>query len=195
MEITQEQKLILRNLKRILNSENTTLPSLRNVEWRIVKAKTNKVNQVLAYISTFNITELNELIYAGAKLACEKIGIPSKNTKEKSKPGWEFQLEIQIKNLRKQLKVIKQEKRWNKWEQKRKDNTGKTYDTTWGNIPESTSKRKKVKKYRQRIKQYRQRKIFQNNVRKFYQELGGYGNKTYQQPDAKETERFWTKIW
>ena len=59
-------------------------------------------------ISTNNITELNELIYAGVKLVCEKIGIPSKITKEKSKPGWEFRLETQIKKKRKQLKVIKQ---------------------------------------------------------------------------------------
>ena len=44
------------------------------------------------------MTELNELIYAGAKLVCEKIGIPSKSTKKKSKPGWEIRLETQIKN-------------------------------------------------------------------------------------------------
>ena len=63
-----------------------------------IKAETNKVNQVLTYISTNNITELNELIYAGAILVFEKIGIPSKSTKEKSKPEWEFKLESQIKN-------------------------------------------------------------------------------------------------
>ena len=50
--------------------------------------ETNKINQVLPFISTNNITELNELIYAGAKLICEKIGIPSESTKTKSKPGW-----------------------------------------------------------------------------------------------------------
>ena len=76
LTLTQKQKLIQRNLKKILNSEKTTLPSLRNIEWRIVKAEANKMNQVLTYISTNNITELNELIYAGAKLVCEKIGIP-----------------------------------------------------------------------------------------------------------------------
>ena len=76
--LTQEQKLILKKLKRILNSEKTTLPSLRNIEWRIVKAEKNKVNQVLTYIPTSNITDLNELINAGAKLVCENIGIPSK---------------------------------------------------------------------------------------------------------------------
>ena len=94
--LSKEQKLNLKNLKRIMNSEKTTLPSLRNIEWRIVKTETNKVNQVLTSISTNNITELNELIYVGAKLVCEKIGISSKSTKEKSKPGLEFRLSKKI---------------------------------------------------------------------------------------------------
>ena len=93
-----------------MNSEKTTLLSLRNIEWRIVKAEKNKVNQLLTYISTNNITELNELIYAGAKLVFEKMRIPSKSRKEKLKPGWEFRLETQIKNLRKQGKMIKWKK-------------------------------------------------------------------------------------
>ena len=38
-------------------------------------------------------------------------------------------------------------------------------------------------------------RAFQNDERKFYQQLGGDDTKTYQQPDARETERFWTKIW
>ena len=58
LELTQERALILKNLKRILNSEKTTIPSLRNIERRIVKAETNKVNQVLTYISTNNIVAL-----------------------------------------------------------------------------------------------------------------------------------------
>ena len=76
-----------------MNSEKTTLPSLRNIEWRTVKTETNKINQELPYISTNNITELNEQIYAGAKLICEKIGIPSKSAKKASKRGWEIRLE------------------------------------------------------------------------------------------------------
>ena len=51
----------------------------------------------------------------------------------------------------------------------------------------------RLKGYRQRVKQCRQNRTFQNE-RKFYQQLGGDDTKTYQQPDAKETERFWTKI-
>ena len=45
----------------------------------------NKTNQILPDISVNNIIEFNELIYTGAKLVCEKIGIPSKSTKKKIK--------------------------------------------------------------------------------------------------------------
>ena len=70
-----------------MNSKKTNLPSLRNIEWRTLKIETNKTNQVLTYSSTNDITELNERIYAGAIFVCEKIGIPSKSTKKKSKLG------------------------------------------------------------------------------------------------------------
>ena len=65
---------------------------------------------MLSFISTNNITELNELIYAGAKLVCEKIGIPTKITKKKSKPGLKNRHETLKINLRKQVKMIKQKK-------------------------------------------------------------------------------------
>ena len=90
-----------------MNSEKTTLPSLRNIEWRTFKTETNKINQILPYIATNNITEVNELTYAGAKLVCEKIGVLSKSTKKQSKPVWKIRLETQIKNLRKQAKMVK----------------------------------------------------------------------------------------
>ena len=95
--LSQEQKVNLEKLKRIMISEKTSLPSLRNIEWKTLKIETNKINHILPYIPTNNITELNELIYAGAKLVCENIGIPSKSTKKQQKPAWEIRLESQIK--------------------------------------------------------------------------------------------------
>ena len=70
-----------------MNNEKTNLPSLRNIEWRTVKMEMNKINQVLPYISTNNITELNELIYTGAKLVCEKIA-QRKNQNQDGKFNW-----------------------------------------------------------------------------------------------------------
>ena len=81
-----------------MSSEKTILPSLRNIERKTLKIETNKINHILPYIPTNNITDLNELIYAGAKLVCKKVWIPSKSTKKQSKPGWKIRLETQIKN-------------------------------------------------------------------------------------------------
>ena len=85
-KLSQEEKINLENIKRIMISEKTNLPSLIKIEWRTLRRETNKINQILHNISTNNITELNELLYTGMKLVCEKIGIPSKSTKKRSKP-------------------------------------------------------------------------------------------------------------
>ena len=54
-------------------SENTTkLPSLRNQEWKTIKAETEKINELFTHISTSNVTELNELIHARVKLVRDK---------------------------------------------------------------------------------------------------------------------------
>ena len=173
-----------------MSSEKTILPSLRNIEWKTLKIETEKINHILPYILIY-LTELNELIYAGVKLVCEKIWIPAKSTKKQSNPGWEIRLETQIKkNLQKQARMIR--KRGAKISGKKEQATwGKNNSTTWGN---KLAKEGRLKRYRQRVKQYRQNRTFQNNERKFYQQLGGSDTKTYQQPDIKETERFWAKI-
>ena len=177
-----------------MSSEKTILPSLRNIEWKTLKIEKNKTNHILPYIPTNNITELNELIYAGAKLVCENIGIPSKSTKKQQKPGWEIRLESQIK---KTTKTNPND------EERRRNKRGEKEQATWGKITvqleeinqKILAKEGRLKRCRQRVKQYRQDRTFQNNERKFYQQLGGRNTKTYQQPDAKETERFWAKIW
>ena len=71
--------------------KKTTLPSQRNIDWKTVKTENEKINALLTYISMKNIMDLNELIYTGVKLVCEKIGIPLKTTNGYSKPGWESQ--------------------------------------------------------------------------------------------------------
>ena len=127
-----------------MNSEKTILPSLRNIEWKTLKIETNKMNYILPYIPTNNMTELNELIYAGAKLVCENIGIPSKSTKKQQKPGWEIKLESQIKKTTK-TSPNDEERRWNKRVEEGTGHMGKNNSTTWGNKPENTGQRRKIK--------------------------------------------------
>ena len=71
----------MRDYKEIGSEKKTTLPSLRNQDWKTVKTETEKINKLLTNMSMKNITELNEQINAGAKLVCNKIGVPLKKLK------------------------------------------------------------------------------------------------------------------
>ena len=73
-------------MKRIMSENKSALLSLRIPKWRTVKSETGKINDQLKNSST-NITELNNLIYAGAKLDREKNRVPLKTTDRKLKPG------------------------------------------------------------------------------------------------------------
>ena len=115
--LTQEEKMN----EEIMSEKKTTLPSLRNQHWKKVKAETEKINQLLTYISMNNIMELNKLINAEAKLVFLRICASLKNTNRYSKPEWETRLETQIRNLWQQAKMIRQRKNagiW--WDEKRK---------------------------------------------------------------------------
>ena len=50
-----------------MSEKKTTLTFLRKQDWKRVKIETGKMNKLLTHISTNSITELNELVYAGAK--------------------------------------------------------------------------------------------------------------------------------
>ena len=100
------------------------------------------------------------------------------------------------RTIRKQLKVIKQKKNAEINRNRKEKTTQEKPTIQLEEIYQKVlAKEGRLKRYRQRVKQYRQNRKFQNTERKFYQQLGGDDNKTYQQPDAKETKRFWTKIW
>ena len=150
---------------------------------------------MLPYILTNNISELNYLTKAGAKLVCEKIWVPSKSTKKQFKPEWGIRQETQIKKSTKTSQNSKQ-KEPRICEKRMEKTTREKITVQLEEINQKVlAKERRLKRYRQRVKQYRQNRTFQNNERKFYQQLGGHDTKTYQQSDARETERFWTKIW
>ena len=99
------------------------------------------------------------------------------------------------KNLRKQAQMIKQKKDAGTCRDKKKKATQEKITVQFEDINQKVlAKEGRLKRYRQRVKQYRQNRKLQNNKRKFYQQLGD-DTKIYQQPDAKELERFWTEIW
>ena len=76
-----------------MTGKNTALPSLTDKDWKKVEVETEKVYKLLPNIQTDNISELNELIYSGAKLVCDNIGIHLRNSNRNIKPRWEIRPE------------------------------------------------------------------------------------------------------
>ena len=179
-------------MKRILSAKKTTLSSLKNQDWRTLESETEKVNDLLTNISTNNITKLNNLIYEGAKLVCEKIGVPLKTTDRKSKPRWEFSLESLIRKLTHQAKLLKRNMKifsdeMEKVQQKGKVQLGETNK-------KKLAKAGRLQRYRDRTKQYKQNRAFQNNERKFYQKVVGRVGEDKPYNGCERCKKFLCKI-
>ena len=174
---------LVRKENHITISQELRLESSQGRNW--------KDKLLLTHTPTNNITELNELIYAGTKLVCTKIGVPRKNTDGNSKLGWKIRLETQIRNLRQQVKMLKQTKKakicWD--EKEKKNNTFKTNDATQGNKSEGTGERKKTKKISRQGKTIQMKQNIPKQ-KEIYHQVGLECAKTYQQPEQNlGTER------
>ena len=66
-----------------------------------------RIYDLLTIIPNKQITELNDLIKAGGLFVPEKIGVLQMNMNRKLKLGWKIKLEIHIRNLRQQVKMLR----------------------------------------------------------------------------------------
>ena len=128
-----------------------------------------------------------------------KLGSPQKVrkhgiTKKKQNQDGKFDWKHKLKNLRKQVRMIKQ-KREAVICGNRKEKATREKIIQLEEINQKVLAKEGRLKISTKVKTIQTKQDFQNNERKFYQQLGGGDMKTYQQPDAKKTERFWTKIW
>ena len=87
---TQTQRLTKKkktnvDIKTIMFEKKTTLLSLRNQHWKTVKFETEKLNDLLTNIPISEITEFNDLIYAGAKSVYKKNRSPLEDHRQKVK--------------------------------------------------------------------------------------------------------------
>ena len=80
-------------IERIVSEKKPTLPSLRNQDWKTDKDKNwNNKRMINTYLSGKH-QEINELVYPGAKLVCDKSHVPLKSMDGNSKPKCEIRLE------------------------------------------------------------------------------------------------------
>ena len=109
--VNDVQKSALERLREVFASNETKhIPSLKSKARKLVNLETTLVNGLLHNVVTRNITEVNRLLYAGAFVVAERLGMikerkgnPRKVEKE---PRWKRRIEGNIKKWRRDLGLV-----------------------------------------------------------------------------------------
>ena len=116
-KIGQKTEKSPENLRRL----TVTQTLVRNYQLTLVWKTFKGINNIYINIPTGNITELNELIDAGAQVVLNKISVPQGNPNRNTKPNREIWQESQVKKLWQQAKVQRKKKRERiNWDEKTK---------------------------------------------------------------------------
>lgn len=174
--------------------------------YRLIE-ETRKVNELVGFIETSDITETNCLIRAVSVNVAKRLGLceslEDNRAKRGRKPWWHRRLENDIKVLRSNISVLESKragklKKFSKYKmlEKKYSIKKKGFQVVLEELKQRlVAKSGKVRRYEQRIKQYTQNRLFNSNQKRFYQQLDGRLEKEVVVPDAKQSVSFWKGIW
>ena len=90
-------------MRNVLSKETRErLPPVKGIEKHRLSEATRNVDEVMNNTEVGNITELNDLVYAGAVVATEMLGVKNRKNTE-MEPWWKRRMETQVKQLNKDL--------------------------------------------------------------------------------------------
>ena len=97
MQITNEDMTILENMRNVLLKETRErLLPLRGIEKHRLLKDTRKVDEGVNKIEVGNITELNNLVYAGVVVVTEALAVKNENNTG-MKPWWKRRMQAEVK--------------------------------------------------------------------------------------------------
>ena len=164
--------------------------------------ETAKVDKVLSKFKTHSITKTNELFYAGAVVATNRLEVKIDKVAWRKEPMWKRSLQNKIKKLRKDLSQLEASKdkdinnfrHWERLERKYSIRVKRLNIVIEELKKRITAIAAKVRKYQGREDTYRQIRLFENNQR--YRELDHREERCDDdQPVAEESKQFWGNIW
>ena len=155
------------------------LPALRNVSKMKLLKETAKVDKVFSKFKTHSITKTNELSYAGAVVATNRLGVKIDKVAGRKEPMRKRKLQNKTKELRKDLSQLEASKdkgisnfrHWERLERKYSIRV-KSLNVVVEELKQRiTVIAAKIRRYQGRVDSYRQNRLFENNQRQFYREL------------------------
>ena len=155
-------------------------------------------------VNLSNITETNNLIYCGAALVTEVLGINRNGKKNRQEPWWKRRLEGQVRDLNRDLGRVNALIEKKAVKKKESDELQRKYRLKQKGlqiVKEELKQRIKAKsgkitRYNQRIKQYQQNRQFKNNEAGFYKRLNNEGIQAESEaPERSQAKQYWTDLW
>ena len=177
---------------------------MRQVPRKKLASVSAMVSKILGTVSTTNLTEINDLVFAGVVIAAETLGVKSSQSQHKdNKPWWKRTLEGQINELRKYLSRIEQMDRVAMKDSDMRNRLmkkcqvkGKGMSVVKEEIKQRVkAKAAKVKRYDGRVRQFHQNRLFNTNQRQLFKELDGKCNNSQVGPEPAEARTFWGGLW
>ena len=109
--LDEEQGAIVMEVAEMIESgRKDKLPALRNVSKKKLLEETAKVDKVLSKFKTHNIIETIELLYAGAVVLTNRLGVKIDKVVGRKEPMSKGKLQNKIKELRKDLSQLEASK-------------------------------------------------------------------------------------
>ena len=108
----KKTQLIIAQLNKILaGGRNTDGISFKKVDMNTLNRTTAKVNRVIELIETKNITQTNNLIKAAGVWVADQLGLKKSEGGKKKDPWWKRRIEEDIKQLKKNINILKRVKK------------------------------------------------------------------------------------
>ena len=205
VEMADEEVVLFNRLKEIMGrQEKGTIFNCRNIDQTKLREETAKVNKIIAAVTPNTITDIRDILQAGAILVGELVGAKEPTTRAEKAPYWKRRIEGDLKRLRKDLGRIEAwfKGKWKRCKAGAKEELDRRYrlkakgfNTTMEEIKQRiVAKASKIKRYTNRIKQFNDNKLFNANQSRFFKNLeGGEGNTIA--PNPQEATQFWSNIW
>ena len=174
----EEVAIVMGIVEVIERGRKDKLPALRNVPKKKLLEETAKVNKVLSKFKTHSITKTNALLYAGAVVVTNRLGVKIDQVAGGKEPMLRRRLQNNIKEIRKDLsqpeaskdKDIRNFRHWERLERKYNIRV-KILNVVIEELKQRiTAIAAKVRRYQGRVDSYRQNRLFENNQRQFNRE-------------------------
>ena len=162
----------------------------------------DKVNKVLTFIETNDITHTNELLLAAGRVVAKRLGVKPKQSRG-SVAWWKKRLEGQVTQLRKDISRLERMKPGELNNTAIREELERRYSLNKKGLSvvleelkqRVLAKSQKIRRYQDRTEQYKQNRMFQSNQKRLFEKIENMETDNTITPDADESKAFWGNIW